>query len=172
MLLIGVVGKGADATAYVLEEVYKQHKTTKWWAAKLSEWTNRFRGMRIILYADPSQPHTIEEYRQSAGIRLPHDKVDNAVDDGIASVAARFMVQERAGSESVSHLYIDPKCSGLLRELGLYRYKPDTKEADKFQDTPEKRNDDACDALRYAIHNHLGPTHSAIRRTSSIEERQ
>lgn len=166
--LIGCVGSGADSTAYVLEEVYERRRTTDWWADKLKYWVMREHPARITLYADPSQPQAIEQYRQQTGVNLPRKKVDNNVDDGIATVATMFNKLRRSDGSEYARLYISPDCPELIRELGLYRYRKDPKDADLYLNDVEKRNDHACDGVRYALHNHLGPALSCVQRLRDV----
>jgi hypothetical protein len=168
--LIGVRGSGDDATAHVLDEEYHRRKTTDEWAVKLKRWTDKY-PTRITLYADPSEPKTIEAYRQKAGVKLPPGKVDNNVDDGISAVANLFMRRKREDGSEYARLYISPKCVNLIRELGLYRYRKDPQNADSYLNDVEKRNDHGPDAIRYAIFNGIYRP-CGTRRYSDIETRQ
>jgi len=63
----------------------------------------------------------------------------NDVAPGIAAVSKAI-----AGG-----MTIDPACSGLLQEMPGYTWAPS--KLGGFQEKPIEINDDACDALRYAI---------------------
>jgi hypothetical protein len=171
LLLIGILGHGADATAWVLDEVYERQRTQSFWAEAIGRWVAAFPYSRLRLYADPSRPMTIEAYRQATGIRVV-GKCDNSVEDGIASVADRLLKRTDPNGNSVARIYVHPRCKNLRREFGLYRYKPDPKEADTYSNTIDKRNDHALDALRYAIFNHLGSARFTNRSIGHIEARQ
>lgn len=90
------------------------------------------------VYADAAEPARIEElYR--AGINV--HKALKQVQDGIDRVK-RYNLHVLRGSVN------------LIRELDNYTWKTDR--LGNQLDEPEKLNDHACDALRYAIHTHFG----------------
>lgn len=60
--------------------------------------------------------------------------------DGIGIVAALF---------SAGRLFIHDSCTELIDEIPSYMWDPD--KADKGEDAPVKKDDDNCDALRYAV---------------------
>ncbi|MGW5304861.1 PBSX family phage terminase large subunit [Streptomyces griseoluteus] len=68
-------------------------------------------------------------------------RADNAVGDGIRSVAALL---------AAGRLYVHRSCDGLLGELPGYSWDP--KATERGEDAPLKINDHSCDAIRYAIH--------------------
>lgn len=151
-LLIGVLGSGRDATCWVLEEVYEQHKTEDWWKKKLSALLTKREAARF--YGDPSMPARIEAYRRDCRARV--QETDNSIDDGVAAVADRLAIREREVSgqvERYAHLYVAPGCTNTIREMGQYRRKRDPKSAGEFLDDIEDRNNHAMDALRYPIFN-------------------
>jgi len=75
---------------------------------------------------------------RTAGV--PARKADNAVFDGIRRVADRLTVQ----GDGRPRLTMDPGCVNVIREFGAYLWKPG-------RDEPVKKDDDAMDALRYAV---------------------
>ncbi len=165
LLLIGVLGHGRDATAWVIDEVYEQHKLPTWWLSKLQQWTGEGWYPGAKFYGDPSQPATIETFRRGSAIRV--QEVDNSIEDGVSAVADRFLIREQ-WSEPFNHdeeptllkrysrLYVSPKCTNLIRELGLYRRKHDPRDPDRYTDEIQDGNDHGPDALRYAIFNRFG----------------
>ena len=66
------------------------------------------------------------------------------------------VIQEKKGPDSVLHgikwlkgfeIIVDPKCKGLIQELGLYKWKVD--KLDNPLNIPEDKNNHYIDALRY-----------------------
>ena len=53
-------------------------------------------------------------------------------------------------------IYINDKSSNLKKELSSYKWKKDKN--DNIIEEPVKANDDACDAMRYAIYSHFDKT--------------
>jgi phage terminase large subunit len=49
-------------------------------------------------------------------------------------------------------MFVSPSCAGLLGEVPGYTWAPDR--LGGFHDRPIDENDDACDALRYAVMAH------------------
>lgn len=89
---------------------------------------------RAELIVDPSAASFIAALRRSGRFRVA--KADNAVADGIRDAA----VAMQAGRVRISR-----DCSALVDELAGYVWD------DKRDDAPLKRNDHACDALRYLV---------------------
>lgn len=87
------------------------------------------------IYADYSRPEIIEELRRN-GFHIK-EAVKN-VKAGIDSVKS-------------SEIYIHHESLSTLREYRLYSWKS---QGDNLLDEPIKLNDDALDAIRYAIHSH------------------
>jgi len=75
---------------------------------------------------------------------LPVREADNAVHDGIQRVKARLA---RAG-DGRPRLTISPSCVNLLAEIESYVWREGKQ---GVKDEPEKINDHAMDALRYAV---------------------
>jgi phage terminase large subunit len=89
------------------------------------------------VYADCAEPKTIEELYKAGINVLPSDK---DVWAGIVGVKS-FPLFVKHGS------------SNLIREMQGYKWKKDKN--DNVLEEPVKMNDDACDAMRYAIFTHL-----------------
>jgi hypothetical protein len=164
-LLIGVIGKGRDATLWVLEEIYAKHKTEDWWVEQLSRWLTWYPAAKV--YAD-HMPARIEVFRRKCHARTQEvDKSAGSVEDGIATVAT-LMMPAHDGREMRPRLMVAPRCVNLLTELGfggegratvaegVYRRKRDPQNPERFLDEVEKRNDDGCDALRYPCYAYFG----------------
>lgn len=143
-LLIGIQGHGQDATAWVLEEIYENHKTEDWWCDKWRTWMKWY--PQALFYGDPSQPALLQAYKKKAGVRLRGRRADNVVDnslqDGIAAVAHRLMKFSWQGQEH-ARLYVSKRCPNIIREMGLYKRRPETRNAEDMiytEDIVDKDN--------------------------------
>lgn len=152
LVAVGVLGSGQDAVLHVVREVYQSHKTAPEIVDIARSWKTLYPQARW--FADPSQPAMIELLRREAGLRI--QGADNAIDDGIAAVAARLLVRQRHDGSEWSRLFVDPSCTSLIREFGLYRRKRDPRNKERVLDSIEDRNNHALDALRYAIFSRFG----------------
>ena len=95
------------------------------------------------IYIDPSAA-AFKLEMQRAGFHVID--ANNEVLDGIQTVASLM-------SEGV--LSIKDNCRNLIREIEAYVW--DEKRAEKGEDAPLKKDDHACDALRYAVFTHKVP---------------
>jgi hypothetical protein len=146
-IAIGVVGHGRDAVCYVLDEDYRTKMTPSQNKANGLAFRKRFGAGRW--YADPSWPGTIEEFRN---VGIDAWAADNSVEEGILSVADRFLIREDEEGNKRAHLYVHPRCVNTIRELGAYRRKRDPRDPERVLDQVQKGNDHALDCVRYAIH--------------------
>jgi hypothetical protein len=163
LLLIGVLGHGSDAVLWVLDEVYRQHQTEDWWCDKLAQWIRWYPSARV--YADPSRPDRVRAFREKSGANT--QQTDNAIQDGVAAVAARLT---RRGDEA--RLYVSPKCKKLIWEFGSYKRRPDAQNPDQYTDEIVDRDNHAMDALRYPTLSRFGALRPARRRVDSYEGRE
>lgn len=155
LLLIGVQGRGRDAVAWLLDEVYEQHRTEEWWKGQLRKWIGWYPEARF--YGDPSMPSRIEAYRKDCGARV--QEVDNSIEDGVQAVADRLFTRTRDDGSKHARMYITPRCVNTIKEFGLYRRKKDHRSSGEdpiFLDDFQQGNEHALDALRYAIFNRFG----------------
>ncbi|NLJ61627.1 MAG: hypothetical protein GX338_11850 [Firmicutes bacterium] len=131
-----VLGVAADGTFHVLHETYEREQPIEWWAAEAQRLTARY-GVSEW-HCDPSEPGNIRALKV-AGVEAV--AANNAVVPGIAAVSARIASRE---------LLLAPQCVETVRELQAYCWKtrPD---GTQRKDEPEKHNDHAMDALRYAV---------------------
>ena len=98
---------------------------------------------------DPSEPGLMDQLtrgladhrRHHSGCRL-RASVTSAVNDVLAGIAA----VDKAFRDGMT---IDPSCDLLLSELPGYTWKP--ARGGGYQEVPVEIDDDACDALRYAV---------------------
>jgi PBSX family phage terminase large subunit len=137
-LLCGVK-HGHEPEAVVLEEYYwdsakeGRQKTDQQYADDLAEFIGRRQVKGIIV--DPSAASFILELRQRGFPVIP---ADNAVVDGIRLTASWI---------ASGRLKVSKKCVNLIREIESYVW--DEKAQLRGEDAPLKKNDHACDALRY-----------------------
>lgn len=129
--VVGVTGSGRKA---VVDEVYQRGTTIDRIIPALHV-IRESHGISTF-YADPSEPAYIAQCR-AAG--LPIEPATNIVSPGIAAVS-------KAIAEGMT---VAPSCLGLLGELPGYTWAPN--KLGGFHEKPIELNDDACDALRYAI---------------------
>lgn len=154
-LVIGVVGSGKDAIAYVLEEIYETQRTQDWWIDQakmlLTKYARIAPHAKMTWYCDPSRPDTIEQLRRS-GCKI--GEVDNSIEDGLACVASMMSMRELGKDIFAPRMYVSPSCKNYIRELGLYRYKK-AANSNASSDVLAPGNDHAADCARYALHGHF-----------------
>lgn len=122
-----------EGSNYAEEMLYESSLTNPSLIARVKELVPR----GAPVYADCAEPKTIEELYKAGINVLPSDKDVWAGIVGVKSYP----------------LYVKHGSSNLIRELQSYKWKKDKK--DNVLEEPVKMNDDACDALRYAIFTHL-----------------
>ncbi len=129
-----VVGQSGSGSLAVIDEVYEKGVTID----KIIPALQFVRDTHKIsmFYADPSEPAYIAQCR---GAGLPMEPAINDVSPGIAAVSKAI----------ASGMTVSPSCKGILTELPSYTWKPSR--AGGFDEKPIEINDDAADALRYAI---------------------
>ena len=120
---------------HVVDEVYARGRTVNQLIPQLKAIRERW-GIEHF-YADPSQPGYIADC-QSEG--LPVTAAVNDVLPGITAVS----------DEIQKGLTVSPACAGLLTEMPGYVWATQ-RGSGMPKDEPVKLNDDACDALRYAV---------------------
>jgi PBSX family phage terminase large subunit len=120
---------------HVVDEVYARGQTVSQLLPRLKAIAARWRIDHF--YADPSQPGYIAEC-QMAG--LPVTAANNDVLPGITAVS----------DEITRGMTVAPACQGLLTEMPGYVWATQ-RGSGMTKDEPTKQNDDACDALRYAV---------------------
>ena len=116
---------------YVDEIFYER----EWENPKVVEWakSNASWMKKIQIYADSARPDLISEWRV-AGFRI--EKANKSVFEGINTVKS-------------FNIHITRKSVNILKEIELYAWKVD-KDGNSL-DEPVKLNDDAMDAIRYAL---------------------
>jgi hypothetical protein len=146
-LHIGISGHGRDATAYVLNEVYETEKPGSWW----DEQARPFQG--CTFWCDPSRPDRISDLRSRGSVNARG--ADNDIASGVARVA-ELLFRRQTELAEFARLFVHPRCVNTIREFKSYRRKKDSKQADRFTDDIEDRNNHAMDALRYALVGRFG----------------
>ncbi len=125
-----------DGHLYATEVLYKTQLTN---AQLIQEMQQLISYRYHTIYADAAEPARIAELQRAGFVVHPADK---SVLDGIDHVK-RYPLHVVAGSKN------------LINELDSYSWKENGNGA--HLDEPEKWNDHACDALRYAVFTHTGP---------------
>jgi phage terminase large subunit len=123
-----------DGVCYAEEMVYQSNLTTPQLIDLLKQHVARH-----PVYCDSARPDLIEEIYK-AGINAK--KADKDVFAGILAVKKQ-------------DLRIHANSRNLLREMSGYKWETDRDGNIISPERPVKQNDDACDALRYAIFSHL-----------------
>jgi len=117
--------------AHAVAEYYGEHRTLDEMRTALKDLQATWGAGKA--WCDASRPEHIDQFNKAS---LPAEAYRGKVADGVSLVKDRF----RGGE-----LLVDARCENVLRELDLYAYPPDGGE------DPEKGNDHAMDALRYAV---------------------
>jgi hypothetical protein len=100
------------------------------------------------IVADSARPDLIE-YMQSKGFPvIPSPKKQNSITSGIALLAKRLRPKIQIMGPPKPNYYVSYLCKGTIYGWTHYRYK-EIKESRPVSELPEKRNDDALDAIRY-----------------------
>ena len=129
-----VVGQSGSGRLSVVREVYARGALVRDIIPALQAVAADYPG--VVFRADPSEPAYIAECR-AAGLRM--EAADNDVDAGLQAVTAAIH----------DGMTVDPSCAGLLGEVPGYTWMPDR--SGGFRERPVEVDDDACDALRYAV---------------------
>lgn len=135
---IVVIGVTKDNICYVVEEFYQANRTTPEIAEKLAILYDSYKMESV--YCDPSALDLITQARDKG---VPILKADNNVQTGIGTVRSLF---------KNDMLFFDTLCINAIREHQSYRYERD-RQTKNLTETPIKKDDHACDAVRYAFTN-------------------
>lgn len=134
-----VIGEDNDGRLHVLDEYYQRRALQGTVVAACKDFVVKYKARSVVV--DPSAAGLIADMR-SAGI--PAESANNAVSDGIQAVKARLA---KAG-DGRPRLTFAPACVNTLAELESYAWR---EAHGTVKDEPEKVNDHAMDALRYAV---------------------
>lgn len=145
-----------DGRMYLVHEVYHSKKLMDWWVAQATAIQRHFRP--DIFVCDPAEPAFIKQLRQAGcnavgarnevlpGIQAVQQRLARGHDDRPRLFLYRGALSERDGALATEH---KPTC--LAQELPAYVWKT-TPDGKPNKEEPEKINDHACDALRYAVY--------------------
>lgn len=153
-ILIGISGSGRDSVCWILDEIYQTKQEETWWVNQARSVRQKY--PRARWYPDPARPDRIAALKHKAGIVVPVETVDNAIDDGVSSVADRLVRRPGVDGSRTARLFVSPKCNHTIKEFGLYRRKRDPRNKDQILEAIEDKNNHAMDAIRYAIFNRFG----------------
>lgn len=128
-----VVGQTGSGSLAVIDELYERGATIDQIIPRLKALRDH-RGISVF-YADPSEPAYISQC-VAAGLNVV--AANNGVHVGLTAV----MKAIKAG------MTVSPACTGLLEEIPGYTWQTNRT---GMQEKPVEVNDDACDALRYAV---------------------
>ena len=136
MYLYGVDG---DGRVHVYREFYRTKQKEQDVIAAAKE----FYGSQNVefIVVDPSAAKLIAALTDSNMATTP---ADNTVYEGIVECQKYIHI----GDDGRARLTVDPSCKNFIREIEGYQWNTGSK---GIQDKPEKVNDHAMDALRYAI---------------------
>jgi len=116
---------------YVNEIIYESELPNQNAIKKIND---RFSFIRdLMIYADSARPDLINDFVED-GFMI--EKANKSVFDGINTVKS-------------FNIHVTNTSKNILREFELYSWKKDKN--DNFMDEPIKQNDDAMDAIRYAL---------------------
>ena len=138
-----VIAIDNDDIFYVLDELYKSGLTIKELIAKGLELKGKYN--IEMFFADPSQPAYIREMNNEGLYTIP---AKNDILPGISAVSEKLKIK---GNGKPS-LFIDKKCKHLIHELENYKYAEKNGSGGAYAEIPVKKDDHACDALRYAVY--------------------
>lgn len=100
------------------------------------------------IVADSARPDLIE-YMQSKGFPvIPSPKKQNSILSGIELLRKRLRPKIQIFGEPKPNFFISNHCKGTRYDFTHYRYREEKKDR-PAQELPEKKFDDACDAIRY-----------------------
>lgn len=125
-----------DGVNYIEECIYQSNLTLSDLIIHIKQHVHG----KAPIYADAAEPKSIEEIFR-AGLNIKAASKD--VWAGILKVKS-------------FPIYITDRSANLKKELSSYKWKKDKN--DNIIEEPVKANDDACDAMRYAIYSHFDKT--------------
>lgn len=100
------------------------------------------------IIADSARPDLID-YMQSKGLPvIPAPKKQQSIVAGIQLVAQALKPRTQVIGEPKPNLLFTTACPKTIYDFTHYKYK-EIKKDRPAQELPEKKNDDACDAIRY-----------------------
>ena len=137
--VILIVGQDHDGRLHVMHEFYQRRQLQADVVVEAKRLMMEYKVSEFV--ADPSAAGLIADMRKAG---IPTVPANNAVMVGIQAVKARLPM----AGDGLSRLTVDPACVNLLGEFEGYVWRGGK---DGLKDEPEKTNDHAMDALRYAV---------------------
>lgn len=146
--VILICGLTFDDNIYILEEVAQNRTTVTSRDDSQQTWVKIALRLQTkysveLFFAGPDEPEHIEEMRRE-GVRIV--AANNAVGAGIQCVS----VLHHVDNNNQTRLKIHRDCTELIMNFQSYKWK-EQKDGEESEQ-PEKVNDDAADALRYAVY--------------------
>ena len=100
------------------------------------------------IVADSARPDLID-YMQSKGLPVvPSPKKENSIISGITLLAKRLRPKIQVMGDPKPNMLFSTACPRTIYDFTHYKYK-EIKANRPASELPEKKNDDACDAIRY-----------------------
>ncbi len=145
-----VCGRSRDGHFYVLDEIVEDHLLVAARTPDQDSWIKRIRVLKAkweieAVYCGPDRPENIQ-ILDEAGLNA-----EGALDDvweGIQEVSKLMHVDQLSGE---SRLTVLSNCRRVLEEAVFYHWRIDSVTGESSE-KPEKIDDDAIDALRYALY--------------------
>src|SRR3990167_5585048 len=134
-----VIGIDSDGRALVLDEYYRRGVSLDTHVAATLELQQQWGAYEA--FCDPSEPEHIARMREMG---IAAHAAPNAVIAGIQAVKSRLTMQ----GDGLARLYVTERCPYLISEIESYAWAE--RKGERI-DQPEKTNDHAMDARRYAI---------------------
>lgn len=130
ILLIGQLGAGQDATYWVIDEVYEQHREPDWWLDKVRERVEWY--PQAKWYPDPARPDLCKSWKR-AGARVQDViKYAGSIEDGIDIVKRALHIRRRPDGAEYAKFYVSENCPRTIDEFQLYKRKRDSRDPDVF----------------------------------------
>lgn len=130
------LGIDADNVIHVVDELYESGLVDSEKTEEVYERHKQYNYSRV--YADPSALSMIESLKLR---KIRVEGANNDIDSGLSKLKSLF---------KNDYILIDKSCKNLIKELESYRYEKD-KFSKNLTEHPIKKNDHACDALRYSV---------------------
>ncbi len=176
ILTVGILGRGKDAIAWVLDEVYETERDPVWWDEQVTRLVGHY--PRAKWYPDPANPSVLAGWRKLGANIQKVLKGAGSVENGVTVLQRWLSVRSRRvrGEDGVerreefSHLFVHPRCKNTIDEFGLYRRKRDPKNPEATLEAIEDANNHALDSLRYGLV-HRFPDRFGARKGITHDER-
>lgn len=146
-----VIGLDADGRAHVIDEYYKRLVLQDTFIEEAIKLQQRYH--ITAFYVDPSAAGLIAAMNNAGLTALP---ARNEVREGIMEVQSRLAKQK----DGRYRLTVSPSAVYTIAEFESYCWKQD--KYGMSRDDPEKQNDHAMDALRYALYSIASNLHGKL----------